>query len=688
MPAKSTLRLGAFALLMSSISSMALAQSATSTEKDATELDPIVVQGQTDPAGAARLIYVLGEDATGPFADGGDLLRSVPGVTAGRMGGHGLEIVIRGQQQNQLNIIDAGSFTFGGCPNRMDPPATTANFALADRIIVERGYHTVTNGPGGSGGAVVLERDAPTFDADKRWQLSGTMGLVSNSNTREGSLKGAYDLGGGYYVSGYANHKQADNYTDGDGNEIRSSYTQDTTALTFGYDKEGVSLALDLQHDIAEDVLYPGAKMDSPSSETNVVRLRGGVDVDYGALHRIEGVAYLSAVDHAMDNFSLRPIGAMASNTVTSSDTVGGKIEGHLTFGATRAKIGIDVQSNNRMATNYGGSAAMAAAVLAENPALARAFMWPDVTIAQYGLYGETETDLSTRLKLTLGGRYDHVVASADAAGVVPGGAMASANTLYMREYGTTFDDDRTEDNFGGLARLDYQLSGDTTLFMGVSRSVRTADADERAVANGTWVGNPDIAPEKHHQLDLGIEIARDSWNFGASVYGDSVDDYILRDQFSKPGSTLYRNVDAQLAGLEVAGSWRTGRWELSGDAAWTYGSNTTDDRPLAQIPPLSGKLTVAYDKDDWLAGARMNWAAGQSRIDPARDPGVSSGYATFDLFARYEVSEKAVLVAGVNNLFDRTYASHLSREDLFDPMLTRVNEPGRSIYLTLEATF
>jgi len=44
-----------------------------------------------------------------PHSDGGDFLRSVPGVTAGRFGGHGLEPVIRGQSQNQLNITANGA---------------------------------------------------------------------------------------------------------------------------------------------------------------------------------------------------------------------------------------------------------------------------------------------------------------------------------------------------------------------------------------------------------------------------------------------------------------------------------------------------------------------------------------------------------------------------------------------------
>ncbi len=147
---------------MSSLSSVAMAQVTEDTDaQTAIDLPQIVLEQGVETVGATTVI--LGDQPlmSTPPADGGEFLRGVPGVASGRMGGHGLEVVIRGQSQNQLNIIDSGSFTYGGCPNRMDPPAATAGISRADKIIVERGYQSVTNGPGGSGGSVILERETP-----------------------------------------------------------------------------------------------------------------------------------------------------------------------------------------------------------------------------------------------------------------------------------------------------------------------------------------------------------------------------------------------------------------------------------------------------------------------------------------------------------------------------------------------
>ena len=679
------LRLGATALLMCTISHTAHAQQDT---EESFTLDPIYVRLAKARASANRYEFSPRTTEGAPVADAGALLASTPGVAINRMGGHGVDIVIRGQQGNQLNVIDAGSITYGGCPNRMDPPTSTAALARADRIVVERGYASVTNGPGGSGGTVKLERDAPTFDEGK-W-LSGTFALggTTNSNTREAAGTFAMDLGRGFYLEGSIEAKGAGNYEDGDGRIERSAYDQRAQGLTFGYKTDGAEIAFDIEHDKTTDVLFAGAGMDSPVSETWVYRLRGSKDVDMGALRRIEGNLYYSAVDHVMDNYSLRATPMMLSRVPTTSDTTGGKLEGQFEFGRTTAKIGIDHQSNDRMAIAYGGSAAMRAMIDASDPTVSRALMWPDVTIAQTGLYLETETELTQKSTLKGGLRYDHVRASAGAAGGLAGYAVPAPNALYSATYGTTFDEARTEDNIGGLIRLEHALSPNTMVFAGLSRSVRTADANERAIARSNWVGNPDIEPEKHHQFDVGIEATHDNWGFTATAYVDRVDDYILRDQFSVAGVTTYRNVSAQLSGLELAGNWENGGWQMAGDLTYTYGQNTTDDRALAQIAPLMGALTVSYGQDAWRGGARMNWASGQDRIDPARDPGVTPGYATLDLFGSYDLSEKAVLLAGVDNVFDKAYARHLSRSNAFDTTVTRVMEPGRTAYLKLQMQF
>src|SRR6056297_2654784 len=174
--------LGTTILLFSTTSNLALAQDGNTT---AITLDPILVENDVIADGPMSTAVAPADLGTAPAQDGAEALSSVPGVTAGRMGGHGLELVIRGQQQNQLNVIDAGSFTYGACPNRMDPPTSSASFLRADEIVIERGYASVTHGPGGSGGAVILERDPPQVDEGKRIEGTFVAGTGTNGTGTE-----------------------------------------------------------------------------------------------------------------------------------------------------------------------------------------------------------------------------------------------------------------------------------------------------------------------------------------------------------------------------------------------------------------------------------------------------------------------------------------------------------------------
>ena len=296
------------AMLLCSISTAALAQDTP----EPFQLDPIYVQGSGLDGDVTTLTTTPETLILPPATDGGALLSSLPGVAGSRMGGLGIDVVLRGMSKNRLNVIDAGAFTFGGCLNRMDPPSSIAAFYRADKNVVEKGYASVANGPGAPAGTVRLEREAPVFATDDRFSGKLTAGASDNGTGRDLSGSAAFDLGGGFYVQGAGEYKTADDYTDGSGQTVRSGFTQISAGVTLGYKSDAMDVALDVEKDRAEDVKFAGAEMDSPLSETETLRLRGGWNIEAGALRRIEGTLYRSNVDHVMDNYSLRTPPSMA----------------------------------------------------------------------------------------------------------------------------------------------------------------------------------------------------------------------------------------------------------------------------------------------------------------------------------------------------------------------------------------
>ena len=137
--------------------SLALAAALASAEGTPVSLPQVEVIGIRRPRSGEET--VADDDLRAPSAgDLAELLRAVNGVSAGRMGGHGLEPVIRGQSQGQLNVRLDGGLVMGACPNRMDPPTSFAVAAGVDRVTVIKGVQSLAYGTGGTGGTVLIER--------------------------------------------------------------------------------------------------------------------------------------------------------------------------------------------------------------------------------------------------------------------------------------------------------------------------------------------------------------------------------------------------------------------------------------------------------------------------------------------------------------------------------------------------
>jgi iron complex outermembrane receptor protein len=192
-----------------------------STQVSATEIPAVSVIADTE---TAQQITVDGKSLLeASNSETGTVLRQLPGVDASRMGGHGVDLVIRGQTASQLNVLIDGAKIEGGCPNRMDPATAYAEMSSFDEVTVIKGVNSVTYGVGGSGGTVLLERNAPTFEADKPYNGEINLGTSSNGLTRDMNATVAAGGKEGYIVL-QGSKKSADNYLDGNGDEVASSY--------------------------------------------------------------------------------------------------------------------------------------------------------------------------------------------------------------------------------------------------------------------------------------------------------------------------------------------------------------------------------------------------------------------------------------------------------------------------------
>lgn len=658
----------------------------------AEELDSIIVQDTLDinPNTSEPESY---NRVSPTSSDGGDFLTQINGVSMSRFGGRGIEPIVRGQSQTRLNILLDGAYIHGGCPNRMDPPASWAALETYESVTVLKGVQTLAYGGGGSGGTVLFERD--TRDLAQEKGVHGRVSVMGSDNAiQHDFLADVVAAGEKGYLRGIGELKKAQNYEDGDGHEVRSSYDHEQVGFIAGYmPTQDRLFEFSYEHNSFSDALYPGASMDSPTEDGDIFRLRYLDKPTSNKVDNIKAEVYLSDVDHLMDNFSLRPNAGKKMATPTTSKTTGGRIILDSTVGKTQWKYGIDLQRNVRNAVSNNLTTGVTVPV---------GILWPNNDIQQLGVFAESTTKIARQQKLKVGLRIDQVDASADKSAVSINGH--SANQSYQLYYGTTAKD-QSETNVGGLLRYERELGAGLSLFTGLSRSVRTADATERGMNKWTppaetrWIGNPNIKPEKHHQFDIGLNRNTNKLALSGVMFFDKVSDYILRDTargqdgiLQSDGADIYRNVDAELYGIELEGRLKlNNNLDLSSSLAYVRATNTTDNnRPIAQTPPLNGKLQLDYTTGRWGAGARVNFSANQDHIDTLskQEVGETAGHGTLDFYGNYQINNALGMRLGVDNLLDKNYAEHSSRSNLLDIESIKVNEPGRTIWAKLTADF
>jgi iron complex outermembrane receptor protein len=632
----------------------------------------------------------------------GSLLRQINGVEASRMGGHGLDPIIRGQSQSQLNIILDGATIHAGCPNRMDPPTSYAEISSFDEVTVIKGVPSVKNSAGGSGGGLLFKRDKPVYNPEK--SVSGKVSaLKSNVMNYDANAKMTAVAEQGYLAI-QASKKEGNNYLDGDGNTVGASFDTTQGHIDLGW-TPSENHHLKVSHEISNtsDAVYPGARMDSPKSDGTISRIQYEGENLGNQKGAVSFSIYQSKVDHIMNNFSLRNPPVMMGNsikreTLADTKTTGGKLEFSHRIAQSDISYGLQTENAQLDATLYNRN---------NNKSLF--LMWPEVTTQTNSIFIEADTTFN-KLVLTTGLRYDSVEAEAAKANVASD-MNKKASSLYNNVYSDYNNDNKaSEGNLNGVFRATYNLenASNTSFFAGFSRTNRTASATERYMAKGGmmrgkqnfWVGNPNIKPEQHNQFDIGLSQKNNNFGWDVSAWLDNVNDYILRDlatnQYgnginasAKDKSEVYVNVNAQLLGLESSFNWKLAdNIKLMGQVSYTEGRNTTDDRNLASISPLNGNLVTEYYTDSIIVGARINFALEQSNIDkyytPISQYGKTDAWNTLDFYTETEISKNWQLKVGVDNVFDSSYYRAVNRGSLGETY--KVNEPGRNLWLQVSA--
>jgi iron complex outermembrane recepter protein len=625
--------------------------------------------------------------------DVGESLVKMPGVWKVRKGGIANDIVLRGFQGKDLNVLIDGQRIYGACPNNMDPAVFHADFAEVDRIEVASGPFDVKN-QGSLGGVVniITRRTEQGFHAVGNFS-TGSYGYINPSATLSYGAK-AFSVLGGY------SYRLSSPYTDGSGKRFTEYVNYradalDSDAFRIGTAWTKVSASPLPNHLVqfgyarqdADHVLYPYLQMDAIYD--NADRFNAGYQIDdlssFVRSLRVHG--YFTQVHHWMtDEFRTSSAGvpkAFSMGTLAGTKAYGGRVETAL------RNVTVGVEAFRRQ---WDGTTQMAGSGYLPQYSI------PDVETDSVGVYTEYTRALSDRVRLSLGGRIDTATSSAD---------PSKANTNLYYAYNNTRSTSASNTFPSGNARVSYRAASGLEVHGGVGHTVRVPDPRERYFAlrrMGTdWVGNPLLKPSGNTGVDAALTFKRQRLLLESTFYMNDISDYVIVTPKSKVNSIIgvmnsnarsYLNDDARIYGTELLLSFLlTPRVFFSSDLSYVRGSQTVVPElgilssNLAEIPPMRSRNSLRYDTGRWFGEIEGVFVGPQDRVDRTLREQPTAGYGTANV--RVGVSFKRFSVKfALNNLFDRQYYEHLSYQR--DPFRSgaRVYEPGGNLYANLSYRF
>ena len=641
----------------------------TGDEGESQELNPVVVSGT--PTGKANSVQFNPKTSIQPLPanDGASVLQSVPNMSIIRKGGSSGDPLLRGLGGSRLSIQADGQFIYGGCGNRMDPPTAYIFPASFDKVIVTKGPQSVSEGMGMVAGSVRFVRKTPP--KAEEFKAHGNAGLTVGSFDRFDIFADA-ELNNRYgYLRANASYNKSGNYRDGDGNRVHSHFSRHNQMLQLGVTPtENTVLSAGYERSRGE-AAYADRMMDGSKFDRDAWTLKAQQRSLTPWLSEISASYGRSKVDHIMDNYTMRrraPNMRALINPERIVDTA--QLRATMNWSALELQTGLDWthdRHNSRMANGMMRISGANVDRLSSFPFVG------DQDFRQYGLFAEATLAPKAGSKVIGGLRYDRVKAE-----YLRKLDPADPDALYNAHRNQTYN------LKAAFVRYEQQLGESGKYYVGLGMAERAPDYWER---NRSYR----LKAERNTQLDTGYQFQSGNVQGSVSLFAGHIKDFILVKGASAD------NVKAVRYGGEAEGKWKFARnWELGGSLAYTYGKNRSDSLPLAQTPPLEAKTFLNWDNGTFSAGALWRVVAAQKRYARGQgnivgtDIGPSAGFGVLSLNAGWRFHKQAVLQAGVDNVFNKTYAEFVSKggNPAAGTQTIRVNEPGRQVWLRLQASF
>jgi len=597
--------------------------------------------------------------------DSGDLIKRLPGANINKNGPLTSIAQYRGLFGDRVNVLIDGIRISQAGPNRMDSPLSYLPSSRVANVALYRGIAPVSSGIETIGGTMTADSKKAEFGTNQTFELHGNAaaGYASNGNTRyAGITASAANETHRFQVAGSADRGNTLEFADGD--ITPSQHERDTFGLSYGFQKLGHELDLNVEHHDTGETGTPALPMDIIYARGEHYKLKFGKDLNNGGKLSTQ-INYQDA-EHLMNNYQLRTKADLTKQRYTLADVESAGVQ--LSYQQNNWTIGVNADQADHNANVY-------------NPNMPSFYLenYKDIERDRYSLFGEVETQLASDWQAEFGGRYTLVAMdAADVSSSMMGG-MAALATRFNNQ-------DKSQDDhlIDIVAKFTHNLDQHLDLEFALARKERAPSYQERylwatmestsGLADGNnYVGDVNLDKETAYQVELGLDWHKAKAGFSPRVFYHHVNDYIQgiasTDATVIAVSTMmgdstplqFSNVDAKLYGFDA--NWfavLTPEWQLDGTVSYVRGERRDTSDNLYRIAPLSARTMLSYVQTTWRVGLEAETIAAQNKISTENEEQKTSGYALFNLSASYQPTQQVTLTAGINNLLDRDYQDHL----------------------------
>jgi hemoglobin/transferrin/lactoferrin receptor protein len=616
-----------------------------------------------------------------------DVIAKTSGAFLVRDGAWETAVSIRGMSRS--NIVMLVDDTRIETANDIAGALSLVDTEELDRVEVLRSPGSSLYGSGAIGGVIHMVTKRPSFRAGMRTGLDVTEGMTSVDGglSHHLAFENAGDahalrLSGGY--------RKAGNTMTPAGALPNSRYSDFSLAGTLGIKTIGSqSLFISYQRTQAEDTGIPGgAPIAASAAARYLLARRELISLDY-TMPNISPVVPLltvklsrQVIDRNVEiiqspDVTLTPHATHAAASIQIESKLTLLPNAVLTLGAEAWQRNLD-SKRERMYTSTD-------LLIGERPI-------PSSSYFSGGAYAHNEWHAAAdRVSLVLGARYDWIRVSND-----------DGYTFEYRR--TSMIDDRIpptrqllwkknsshDESWSANAGAVYALTSSVNLSCLAAAAYRSPSLEERFqfidLGSLVRVGDPALHPEKSASLNAGINLQTELITMQADLFFNRLTDLIteIPGTFEGRAALVKTNIgEARLYGFEFSCGYAPAPWvSLTQSISCVRGEDTRAHANLPQIAPLNGRVAAAFalrslgtaDLSSSYAFTQELTAAGELR---------TPGYAVVDA----DVSSEPVPLgrtsftvrAGIHNMFDKAYRSHLST-------LRGLNrlEPGSNIYLTI----